>query len=213
MGFRPIKGKGKYGSSEYEGFNRKDLLEVFKDYNSCKLKVFNTLVDKLISNNNESKDKDIISYIWQMIFDLEAKKPEGNKSSRPTLDDAYDAFGKSEYNMASVAASQGDAQYQFNGLREGDIIYQYDGQIITSAGHLIGEIEYKKDKSNIEVYVIREHFILLKEVKGGHINLRFHNVKMSESHINGIIRRYNQIQTERYGTNASHLQYPYYTKR
>ena len=87
-------------------------------------------------------------------------------------------------NVAQIQGIVESSQAESVDLQAGDLIIEYDGVPITSAQQLIGEVEKKIAKSQIEMVVVRQKIRSRLIISAGFIGVRITTKKISRAEFN-----------------------------
>jgi C-terminal processing protease CtpA/Prc len=110
----------------------------------------------------------------------EAKSPFSNQIESP-----LDAPERSEtVTVAVIKSVVESSQAESLGLLAGDLIVEYDGIRIHSAGQLVKEVEKKSAKTQIEILVVREKRPMRIILQGGMIGVRITTEKIPKAEYN-----------------------------
>jgi membrane-associated protease RseP (regulator of RpoE activity) len=89
----------------------------------------------------------------------------------------------------TVVAVQGviaGSQAEDLGLKDGDIIVQYDGLRIESASQLINRVKEKSPEDSVEMLVLRDGQPMQFTLKGGQIGVQIHTISVPEEDLKGV---------------------------
>lgn len=188
------------------------LLEVYKKKN--------TRADNLKKKVEERVPDPLPGLIAKLLSEMSKSNRERSEGSRggifPNLLDAieiaraakegWEYLNQISYVVASISDPKETKKKIPTYLQPGDIIYQMNNQVIRNAEHFRSEVEYNEE-DRIDIYIIRGGSMYLFNVSPSDLDIKISNGFKAKDSVNFIVKRYNEIQVKRDGTNASLARY------